>query len=97
MEERWQAIQSEAAHPVDFLLALDINLSDRFRGLARYVVDSITYRAVGGWKPLALRQQIESANIERQIGPARLRDCEEWLKENPMNEDPFECVGWYDA
>ena len=90
MEEHWQAIFKEAANPKDFLIAHDINLNDRLRGLTRYVVAAITYRTLGGDKPLSLRLEIESANIDRQIGPARLKECRDWLKENPMEGDPFE-------
>ena len=89
--QRWQAVQEEAArNPKDFLIAYDINMNDRLRGFARYAVAALRYWAVGGWKPLPLRLQIESANIHRQIGPARLKECEEWLRANPMVGDPFE-------
>ena len=90
MEEHWQAIFEEAANPRDYLLVHHINMNDRLRGLVRYTVAAITYWTVGGDKPfMSLRQQIESANIDRQIGPARLKECEEWMKANPM-EGAFE-------
>ena len=82
--ERWQAVQEEAANPQDFLIAHDLNMHDRLRGFARYTVAAITYRTLGGDKPLSLRLEIESANIDRQIGPARLKECEDWLKEEPF-------------
>jgi len=85
MEEHWQAVFAEAANPKDFLIAHDINLNDHLRGLFRYAVAAIQYRLLGGWEPLPLRQQIETANIERQIGPERLKDCREWLKEEPFD------------
>ena len=90
--ERWQAIKAEAENPKDFLVARDINMNDRLRGFARYAVLSIRYWAVGGHKPWPLRQHIECANIDRQqrADPARLKECEEWLKANPMVGDPFE-------
>ena len=90
MEEHWQAIFEEAANPKDFLIAHDINMNDRLRGLAHYAVAAIRYRIIGGWAPLSLRLEIESANIRRQIGPARIKECEEWMKANPMEPDPFE-------
>jgi hypothetical protein len=88
--ERWQAIQEEAANPKDFLIAHDINIADRLRGLAHYAVAVLRYWAVGGWKPLSLRLHVESSNIDRQLGPARLKECREWLETNPMEGDPFE-------
>ena len=91
MEERWRAIQEEAANPKDFLIAHHINMNDRLRGLARYVVAAIRYRTVGGVEPfLSLRQQIETANIDRQIGPERQAEAAAWLKETATEEDPFE-------
>ena len=90
MQEHWQAIEEEAANPKDFLIAHDINMHDRLRGLARYTVAAITYWTLGGDKPLSLRLEMESANIDRQIGPARLKECREWLKADPMVGDPFE-------
>ena len=70
---------------VDFLIAHDVNMLDRLRGFARYAVAAITFRTLGGDNPfLNFHQQIESANIDRQIGPARLKECEDWLKEEPF-------------
>jgi hypothetical protein len=88
--ERWQAIEEEAANPKDFLISHDINMNDRLRGLARATVAALTYWTLGGDKPLSLRLEIESANIRRQIGPARLKECREWIKANPMEGDPLE-------
>ena len=90
--ERWQVIQEEAANPKDYLLPQPNTMSDRLHGFARYVVAAIQYWAVGGWKPMSLRLEIESANIRRQIGPARIKECEEWMKANPMEPDPFESL-----
>ena len=84
-EEHWQAVFEEAANPTDFLIAHDINANDRLRGLFRYVVTALRYRVLGGWEPLPLRQQIETVNIERQIGPERLKECEAWLEEEPFD------------
>ena len=94
MEEHWQAIFEEAANPKDFLIAHDINMNDRLRGLARYTVAAITYWTLGGDKPLSLRLEMESANIDRQIGRAQRAEAAAWLAE-PL--DSFEDVDWYDA
>ena len=82
--QRWQAIHEEAANPKDFLVPHDINLRDRLRGFARYAAAALRYWAVGGRKPLSLRLEIESANIERHLGPAWLKECADWLEANPM-------------
>ncbi len=95
--ERWQAIEEEAANPKDFLIAHDINMGDRLRGFGHYAVAVLRYWALGGWRPLSLRLQIESANIRRQIGPARLKENREWLEANPMVGDPFEGLFFDDA
>ena len=98
MEEHWRAVFEEAANPQDYLIVRDLNIEDRLRGLARYIVTAIKYRAVGGVKPfLSLWQEVENANIARQIGPERLKENREWLEANPMDEDPFELVGWHDT
>lgn len=90
--ERWQAIEEEAANPKDFLIARNVNLNDRVRGLARYAAAAIRYWAVGGSKPLSLSLRITCANIDRQrrADPVRQKECEEWLKADPMVGDPFE-------
>jgi len=93
-EEHWRAVFEKAADPQDFMLARDINTRDRVRGLARYVVAAIKYRIVGGWKPLSLRQHIESINIERQIGPARMAENVAFLKEQPCDFGDFD---WFDG
>ena len=85
IEEHWQAVFEEAANPTDFLIARDISMGDRLRGLFRCALDAIRYRILGGWKPLPLRQQIETANIERQIGPAREAEAAAWLEEEPFD------------
>ena len=88
--ERWQAIKAEAEHPKDFLIP-NPGLRDVFRGLAEYLAEAIKYWVLGGTEPpLPLKMLIDTANIHRQIGPARLKECEEWLRENPMVGDPFE-------
>ena len=88
--ERWQAIEEEAASPKDFLIARHINMNDRLHGFAHYAAAGLRYWVVGGWRPLPLRQQIDSANIDRQIGRERLAEIEAWLKEEPF--DFFEDV-----
>ena len=94
MEEHWQAVVEEAANPKDFLVVRDVNVNDRLRGFIRYIVDPVRYRIVGGVEPfMSLWQQIESANIERQIGPERLKENREWLAAEADEDDPFE--GFY--
>jgi hypothetical protein len=90
--ERWQAIQEEAANPKDFLVARDINMIDRLRGVTLYAVLAIRHWAVGGHKPWPIRQHIEVANTQRQLcaDPARQKEIEEWMKADPMKGDPFE-------
>ncbi len=79
--QRWQAIEEEAANPKDFLVAHDINLNDHLRGLVRYAVAAIRHRILGGWEPLFPRQQIESANIQRHLGPERLVEIAAFIHE----------------
>lgn len=80
MEEHWQAVFEEAANPTDFLIARDISMGDRLRGFVCYAVDTLRYRMRGGWGPLSLRRQVETANIKRQIGPERLAEAAAWLE-----------------
>lgn len=90
--ERWQAIKAEAANPRDFLVARNINTTDRLRGFARFATATIRYWAVGGSRPLSLSMRIACADIDRQrlADPARQKECEEWLRANPIAGDPFE-------
>jgi hypothetical protein len=91
--EQWQDDKAEALRgPTDFLVARDINLIDRIRGVTLYAVLAIRFWAVGGHKPWPLRQHIEVANTGRQLraDPARQKEIEEWMKANPMKGDPFE-------
>jgi len=88
--ECWQDSKAEAENPKDFLVARDINLIDRLRGLARYAVAVLSYWVFGVSKPLPLRMLVELANIDRLRDPARQKECEEWMKANPMRGDPFE-------
>jgi hypothetical protein len=88
--ERWQAIKAEAENPKDFLVARDVNLNDRLRGFAHYAVAVLRYWAVGVSKPLPFRMLVDLANIDRLRDPARIKECEEWMKANPMVGDPFE-------
>ena len=89
--ERWQDSKAQAETPTDFLVACEIQMIDRLRGFARYAVLAIRYWAIGGHKPWPLRQHIACANIERQIraDPARQKEIEEWLREDPMKGDAF--------
>lgn len=92
MEEHWRAIFEEAANPKDFLVARDINMIDRLRGVTLYAVLPIRYWAVGGHKPWPIRQHIEVANTQRQLrsDPDRQKEIEDWMKADPMKGDPFE-------
>ncbi|MAE69801.1 MAG: hypothetical protein CME06_04955 [Gemmatimonadetes bacterium] len=88
--ERWQAIQEEARNPKDFLIA-DPDYRDVVVGTARYLLDAIRYWVLCGTEPsLPLKMQIDTANIYRQIGPARLKEQAEWLKATATPGDPFE-------
>ena len=82
--KRGQSENAEAWSP-DFLIAHDINANDCLRGLFRCAVAVIRYRILGGWEPLPLRQEVEAANIERQLGPERLAEAGAWLKEEPFD------------
>ncbi len=78
--ERWRAIE-EAPSPVDFLI-VEPSFRDVLRGLANYVFEAIRYRTLGGVEsPWNLRQEIEFANTDRQLGPARVAEIEEWLSD----------------
>jgi len=90
--ERWQAIEAEAENPKDFLVARDINMIDRLRGVTLYAVLTIRHWADGGHKPWPIRQHIEVANTQRQFhsDPARQKACAEWLRETATKGDPFE-------
>ena len=91
--EQWQDDKAEALKgPKDFLVARDINMADRLRGFARYAVAVLRYWAVGVSKPLPLRMHVDLANIDRLRDPARQKECEEWLREDPMKGDPFEGI-----
>ena len=88
--ERWQAAEEEAANPKDFLVARDINMNDFLRGFARYTVAVLRYWVFGVSKPLPLRMLVDLANIDRLRDPAQQTECEEWMRANPMQGDPFE-------
>ena len=91
--ERWQDSKAEALRgPKDFLVTHDIKMIDRLRGVTLYARLAIRIWAVGGHKPWPLRQHIEVANTQRQrrADPARQKEYEEWLREDPMRGDPFE-------
>ena len=78
--ERRQVIK-EAPSPVDFLI-VEPGFRDVLRGLLSFVVAAIRYRLHGGVEsPWTLRQEIGFANTDHQLGPARVRQCEEWLDE----------------
>ena len=49
-------------------------------GLAKYVVAAIRYRT-GYELRWTLRQQIDIANVNRQLGPARLAEIEAYMSE----------------
>jgi hypothetical protein len=94
-EERWQAVEEEAsnANPwsPDFLIPGRPNLSDVVRGFARFIVAVIRYRILGGWEPLSVRQQVDSANLDRQLGPDRLAEIAAFM------EEPFDFSGDFDS
>jgi hypothetical protein len=78
--ERWQAIE-QAPSPVDFLI-VEPDFSDVIRGLFSWVVAALRDRLLGGIEsPWSLRQEIGFANTNRQLGPARVAEVEEWLSE----------------
>jgi hypothetical protein len=55
---------------------------DVLRGLLSFVVAVIRYRLLGGVdSPWTLRQEIGFANTNRQLGPARVAQVEEWLSD----------------
>jgi hypothetical protein len=78
--ERWQAIE-QAPSPVDFLI-VEPGFRDVLRGLLSFVVAAIRYRTLGGVEsPWSLHQEIGFANTNRQLGPARVAEVEEWLSD----------------
>jgi hypothetical protein len=88
--QRWQAIKAEAENPKDFLIP-DPDYRDVVVGIAHYLLAATRYWVLGGTEPpLPLKMLIDTVNIHRQIGPARLKEQEEWLKADPMVGDPFE-------
>ena len=79
--ESWRASQAETSDPVDFLI-LKPGFRDVVRRLYNYVAAVIRCRLVGGIEsPWTLRQEIGFANTDHQLGPARVKQCEEWLAE----------------
>jgi hypothetical protein len=95
--QHWQAIEEEARNPDDFLIP-DPNYRDVLRGLLNYVIAATRHRVLGGvGSPWTLRQEIGYANTARQLGPERIRECEEWLAEDLVEDDPFEGVDCYNA
>ena len=90
--EQWQEDKAEALRgPTDFLVAHDINMRDRLCGFGCYAVAVLRYWFVGVSKPLPFRMLVDLANIDRlrDADPARQKEYEEWLRENPM-EGAFE-------
>ncbi|MBC8187647.1 MAG: hypothetical protein H8E78_05500 [Proteobacteria bacterium] len=91
MEEHWQAVLAEAANPKDFLIAHDITIGDRLKGLFEFTRAAVAYWAAGGDKPsISLRMQIDFANTARQLGPERIKECDGWLAADFDGDDPFE-------
>ena len=89
--ERLQAIKAEAEQPPKDYLIADPDYRDVVVGIAQYLLAATRYWVLGGTeRPLPLKMLIDSANVDRQIGPARLKECEEWMNANPMVGDPFE-------
>jgi hypothetical protein len=79
MAQQWtEKMQTD---PVDFLI-IEPSFRDVIRGLYNYVAAVIRYRLLGGVEsPWTLRQEIGFANTNRQLGPARLAQVEEWLSD----------------
>jgi hypothetical protein len=78
--ERWRTIEG-APRPVDFLI-VEPSFRDVFRGLLSFVAAVIRYRLFGGIaSPWNLRQEIGFANVEHQLGSARVAQVEEWLSD----------------
>ena len=76
-----KASQAEESNPVDFLIVKP-SFRDVLRGLVSYVFEAIRYRTIGGIEsPWTLRQEIGFANTDRQLGPARVAQVEEWLSD----------------
>ena len=79
--ERWRASEAEPPSPVDFLIVKP-SFRDVLRGLANYVAAVIRYRLLGKVEsPWSLRQEIGFTNANRQLGPARVAQVEEWLSD----------------
>jgi hypothetical protein len=91
--ESWQAIE-QAPIPVDFLI-VEPSFRDVLRGLLSFVVAVIRYRLLGGAEsPWTLRQEIGFASTNRQLGPARVVEIEEWLSDEL---DSFEASDRHNA
>jgi hypothetical protein len=79
--ERWQASQAEASSPVDFLIVKP-SFRDVVRGLYNYIAAVIRCRLLGEVEsPWSLHQEIGFANTNRQLGPARVAEVDDWLDE----------------
>lgn len=79
--ERGRASEAEPASPVDFLI-LKPGFRDVVLGFAAYLMAAIRYGLLGGIEsPWSLRQEIGFANTNRQLGPARVVEIEEWLSD----------------
>jgi hypothetical protein len=79
--ERWKASVEGVPSPLDFLI-VEPSFRDVLRGLLSFVVAVIRYRTLGGVEsPWTLRQEIGFANTNRQLGPARVAQVEEWLSD----------------
>jgi len=79
--ERWRASEAEPPSPVDFLIVKP-SFRDVVYGLYNCVAAVIRYRLLGEVEsPWNLRQEIGFANTNRQLGPARVVEIEEWLSD----------------
>ena len=79
--ERWRASEAEPPSPVDFLIVKP-GFRDVVLGFVAYLMAAIRYRTLGGVEsPWSLRQEIGFASTNRQLGPARVAQVEEWLSD----------------
>jgi hypothetical protein len=79
MAQQWT--EKGQTDPVDFLI-IEPSFRDVVRGLYKFVTAMVRYRTLGGAEsPWTLRQEIGFANTNRQLGPARVAQVEEWLSD----------------
>ena len=88
--ERWRTSEGMPS-PVDFLI-VKTGFRDVVLGLAAYVTAAIRYRTLGGVEsPWSLHQEIGFANTNRQLGPARVAEVDDWLDEELDFFEDLDC------